>query len=131
MRKLCIFPVGLAALVCASVASAQSPLPPGPEDDLKCAAWAAVVIGVNKDNPEVVKSLTSGLMWFLGRYETETGKKFEEGLTAEYLTRVGPELAGAEAHCQTRLREMGQRLIDWGHTLQKSGEQEAQKAPAK
>ncbi|HSQ96358.1 MAG TPA: hypothetical protein VLM18_09750 [Croceibacterium sp.] len=129
MRRIALT---LAALNLASPAFAQGvPAAPSADDDLRCAAWVAVVIGVNKDKPEVLQSLTSGLTLFLGRYEAETGKKFEEGLTPEYLTRIGPELSGVETHCRARVRDMGQRLVDWGQALQKKGQEQGQKDPRK
>ena len=123
--------MAFAALALASPAGAQSSPPRVPEDDLKCAAWAAIVIGINKDKPDVVSHLTAGLMWFLARYEGATGKKFEQGLTPEFITRVGPELPKIEVGCQERIQQVGTRLSAWGQSLQAASKAAEQGSAAK
>ena len=106
-------------LAAASGVPAQAqPTPASPEDDLKCAAWAAIVVGANKDNAEIANGLSMALAWFLARYEGATGKTFEQAMTAEYLEALGPQLQDVEKGCLSRVQEMGSRLSVWGQRLQ-------------
>jgi hypothetical protein len=111
--------VAAVALALAMPAQAQvAPAAPGPVDDLRCAAWAALVMGLNKDDPEVASALSMALAWFIARYEGATGKPFEEAMTPEYLNGLTPELPAIEEACKPRMQEMGQRFTDWGKKLQ-------------
>ena len=94
---------------------------PGPAEDLRCAAWAAVALGLNKDDPEASSGLGMALAWFIARYEGATGKPFEEAMTVEYLNSLTPELEGIEQACAPRMQEMGERFSVWGNKLQAAG----------
>jgi len=115
----------LAAAVLALAAPVQAqPVAagPGPEEDLRCAAWAAVVLGLNKDDPEAAAGLGMALAWFLARYEGATGKRFEEAMTAEFVDGLVPEMEAIELTCQPRMQAMGARFSDWGAKLQQAGQ---------
>jgi hypothetical protein len=111
-----------AALSLAVPAHAQpAPASPGPDEDMRCAAWAAVVLGLKKDDPEIASAFGMALAWFVARYEGATGKRFEDAMTTEYLNGLTPELVAIEQTCQPRMREMGERFTAWGTRLQASG----------
>ena len=120
--------MGARAILLAAVALAVSvpaqaqPAAPGPEDDLRCAAWAAIVAGINKDDPEIATAFGMALAWFVARYEGATGKPFEEAMTPEYINALAPELATIEQACRPRMQEMGARFTEWGAKLQATGQ---------
>lgn len=105
------------ALVLAVPLQAQ-PTPATPDEDLRCAAWAAIVLGINKDDPDVAAGFGMALAWFVARYEGATGKTFEDAMTADYLNGLTPQLEAIEQVCKPRVQEMGQRFTDWGTKLQ-------------
>lgn len=111
--------LAIAALSAASVAQAQ-PSTVQPDEDLKCAAWAAVVVGANQDKPEVVNAFSIAFAWFLARYEGATGRAFEQNLSADYLDSLAPELQEIEKICMPRMQEMGTRMTEWGQKIQSS-----------
>lgn len=93
----------------------------GPEDDLRCAAWSAIVMGLNEGDPEIASAFGMALTWFVARYEGATGKPFEQAMTPDYLDGLTPDLEAIEQACRPRMLEMGQRFTDWGSTLQAAG----------
>lgn len=112
-----------AALSLAAPLHAQpAPAASSPEEDLRCAAWAAVIVGLKKDDPQVASAFGMALAWFVARYEGATGKRFEDAMTAEYLNGLTPELTAIEQTCQPRMQEMGARFTAWGTKLQASGQ---------
>jgi hypothetical protein len=112
-----------AALALAVPAHAQpAPAAGGPDEDLRCAAWAAVVLGVKKDDPDVAAGFGMALAWFVARYEGATGKRFEDALSAEYVDSLAPDLTTIEQSCLPRMQEMGQRFTEWGTKLQAGGQ---------
>jgi hypothetical protein len=100
---------------------AQPAAVPTPEDDLRCAAWAAIVLGLNRDDPEVASAFGMALAWFVARYEGATGNRFEQAMTAEFLDGLAPQLETIETACRPRMQEMGSRFTDWGNSLQIEG----------
>lgn len=117
------YPFALVPLALALASSVQAqPTPTGaPEDDLRCAAWAAVALGLNKEDPEVASGLGMALAWFTARYEGATGKPFEEAMTAEYLEALTPELEAIGQACAPRMQEIGERFSNWGSKLEAAG----------
>jgi hypothetical protein len=109
-------------LAVAAPVHAQPTAAPTPEDDLRCAAWAAIVLGLNRDDPEVASAFGMALAWFIARYEGATGNRFEQAMTAEFLNSLTPEIETIEAGCRPRMQEMGSRFTDWGNTLQGAGQ---------
>jgi hypothetical protein len=86
------------------------------DSDLRCAAWAAFVVGSNPE-PEVQSAFSIAMVWFLGRYEAATGIRFEDSLTADYVLEFEPKLQAAQTECLPRMQEMGRRLEDLGGKL--------------
>ena len=133
MRKIAI---ALLALATAGAATAQTrPAVPaaaatGAAADLRCAVWAVFALAANRDKAESQRPLSMALTWFIGHYEGETGKKFEDALTSDYINRVGPELGTAEKGCTERAQQMGDRLTAWGQKMQASAAAEKPAAPA-
>ena len=108
----------LLALAAASPALTQASSDDAAAEDLRCATWAAIAIGVNEENPEIAAGLSSALTWFLGSYEAATGVPFEDALTPEYIAGLAPEIGAIEPVCQQRVKDLGGRLQEWGKYLQ-------------
>jgi hypothetical protein len=88
--------------------------------DLRCAIWAAYVAGSAEDE-DTQEAFALAMVWFLGRYEAATGKRFEESVTPQHFASLETELDVLDAECQPRMLEMGNRLETWGVELEKSG----------
>jgi hypothetical protein len=119
-----VFVAAVAALsLAAGPAYAQSAaIPKEAEANLRCAVWAGVILGNNRDNAEVAAGFGMALGWFTALYEGMTGKPFEQAITAAYINSVMPEIEAIEVDCKVRMQNMGQRFSDWGETLQQSGQ---------
>lgn len=122
MTRLRRIVLAAAAFALATPALGQAPASHSPDEDLRCAAWAAIVLGINQDDPEVATGFGMALAWFVARYEGATGKPFEQAMTAEFLDSLAPELEVIEQACQPRMQEMGARFSDWGAQLQATGQ---------
>lgn len=90
------------------------------DSDLRCAVWSAMALGAN-ERQEAATAFSMALVWFLGRYEAATGRRYEEALTPDYVQSLVPDIEAIELECQPRMREMGLRLEGWGRTLEESG----------
>ncbi len=121
LRRILLAAAAL-SLVAMPVHAQPAPASPGPDEDMRCAAWAAVVLGLKKDDPEIASAFGMALAWFVARYEGATGKRFEDAMTAEYLNSLTPDLVAIEQVCQPRMREMGTRFTAWGTKLQAAGQ---------
>ncbi|HWK41160.1 MAG TPA: hypothetical protein VNR60_04450 [Croceibacterium sp.] len=118
-----------AALALATPAHAQSATDlPEPEQNLRCAVWAAMVLGNNQDNAQVAVGFSMAVGWFSALYEGATGKRFEDTMTPEYVTSLVPDIEAIENGCKPRMQEMGQRFSDWGAKLQEAGRQQQEAA---
>ena len=115
MRLLVI--AAAALIICAAPAQAQDTS----ESDLRCATWAAIVLGVNEEDPAIQQAFSMALSWFLGRYEAATGIRFEDAMTPEYIVAIQPKLQAVEVECRERMSDYGDRMTRWGSQLQQSG----------
>lgn len=88
--------------------------------DLRCATWAAIM-GGSIDDPAAQHAFQLALSWFTGRYEAATGIRFEEAMTAAYITALQPDMATVDAECRPRMIEYGNRMSAWGESLQRAG----------
>lgn len=91
-----------------------------PDEDLRCAAWAAVGAGIYQDDPQIGPGFAVALAWFIARYEGATGKPFEEAMTPEFLDSLQPELQAIQDVCKPRVQEMSDRLTNWAAALRNS-----------
>lgn len=118
MRKFLI----AAALVAVVPAAAQAATAKvNPTEDLNCAIWAANVSG-NSEDPEITNGFGLIMTWFIGRWEGATGRKFEEGMTPEYIVSITPRLDQIGEQCITRMVDFGDRMSAWGSKLEKAGQ---------
>jgi hypothetical protein len=111
-------PLACALAVLAIPAVAQQP--DTSASDLRCATWAAVM-GGSTDDPAAQQAFQLALSWFTGRYEAATGIRFEEAMTAAYITALQPDLETVDAECRPRMIEYGNRMTKWGADLQRAG----------
>ncbi|MEJ6009623.1 hypothetical protein [Novosphingobium aquae] len=88
------------------------------DSDLRCAGWAAMMVGTNQKDKELASSMSLVLAFFIGRWEGTTGKRFEQGLTADYINKNGAEIEGAKDECLPRMMDLGTRMTTWGDVLQ-------------
>ncbi|MFM6931933.1 MAG: hypothetical protein ACKOUT_06800 [Novosphingobium sp.] len=100
------------------LATSASGAPASVESDLRCAGWAAMMAGTNQKDKELSTSLSLVLAYFIGRWEGATGKRFEQGLTADYINGNGAAIEGAKDECVPRMMDLGPRLTTWGNVLQ-------------
>ena len=116
MRGRFILAGALALL--ASPALAQEP--DTSASDLRCATWAAVM-GGSVEDPTAQQAFQLALSWFTGRYEAATGIRFEDAMTAEYITTLQAEMEAVDAECRPRMIDYGNRMTKWGADLQQEG----------
>ena len=107
----------LAGALAMLAASANAQQPDTSASDLRCATWAAVM-GGSIDDPEAQQAFQLALSWFTGRYEAATGIRFEEAMTADYITALQTEMAAVDAECRPRMIDFGNRMTEWGAKLQ-------------
>jgi hypothetical protein len=77
-----------------------------------------MMAGDNQKDKELANSLSIVLAYFIGRWEGATGKRFEQGLTADYINGNGAQIEGAKDECVPRMMDLGSRLTTWGNALQ-------------
>ena len=107
-------------MVGAALALPVAPLAAEPVDpesqDLRCAAFAAFVVGTEQ-TPEVQSAFSMALTWFLGRYEGTTGQPFEQALTPAYLSGLEGSIAQLQAECVPLMEGLSARLSSLGEDL--------------
>lgn len=111
----------VAALTMAGVpaSAAQSDQTITPEQDLRCAVVVLLVGGSMQAGQENM-GVAAGFSYFIGRWEAATGRKFEEGVTPEYVTQTAQHLTEYNQECGNRMKVLGQRMTAWGKTLQET-----------
>jgi hypothetical protein len=110
----------LAGTLALLAAPANAQEPDTSASDLRCATWAAIMGGSIED-PAAQQAFQLALSWFTGRYEAATGIRFEKAMTAEYITALQPEMEAVDAECRPRMIEYGNRMTEWGASLQQAG----------
>jgi len=118
VRRALISAAALVAFGLATAATAQSG--PSAEDDLDCALLSAVEAGKAED-AETRNGLIFMMLYFAGRWEGTTGRKFEVVMTPRGLNDAAlrsEELAGK---CVGRMESFGNRLEKLATLLKKAG----------
>jgi hypothetical protein len=100
------------------LATSASGAPASVESDLRCAGWAAMMAGTNQKDKDLANSMSIVLSYFIGRWEGATGKRFEQGLTADYINGNSAAIEGAQDECLPRMMDLGTRMTTWGNLLQ-------------
>ncbi|MFM5955342.1 MAG: hypothetical protein ACKOPE_13700 [Novosphingobium sp.] len=90
------------------------------EQDLRCAAVILIFAG-DKLKGEQQAGFGIGMGYFIGRWESVTGQRFEDGLTPEYLEDTAANITKYNKECGERLIMFGGRMRDWGKKLQEIG----------
>lgn len=100
---------------------------PTPDDDIKCAVWAAFLIGTN-DDPEVKAGYSPTMAYFLGRYEGATGKQFQEEMlrVTKELDEDFNRMVALDDVCPARMEDFGNRLGSLGDEMTSEGEASGQ-----
>jgi hypothetical protein len=114
-----IRPIALAAaMLLATPASAQQATP---QENLDCAVWAAVKIGVAQDD-KANYALSIALGWFIGQYEGRTGEVVGTPLALRAMELDGAAVDRLTDTCLGRFRAFGDRLTNLNQQLLKSAE---------
>lgn len=100
---------------------------PTPNDDIKCAVWAAFIIGTNEEE-EVKAGYSPTMAYFLGRYEGATGKQFAEEMVrvTRELDEDVTKLVALDDVCPARMADFGDRLSSMGGEMTSEGEASGQ-----
>ncbi|WP_067787298.1 hypothetical protein [Paraurantiacibacter namhicola] len=120
MKKL----IAAAAILSVPAAvSAQTP-DADPQDDLKCAAWSAMIAGQMQDDEKTANAFGLAMTYFIGRYEGATGRDIAKDLTPEIVMDAAGNMEATTEFCAARMESLGRRMEGLGTALKAAGDAE-------
>lgn len=109
----------IAAMPLSAVAQSTSD---AAQEDLRCAAWAAMLSGELEDDPETANAFALMMTYFIGRYEGATGRDISEDMTPAFVVEVGNDMEATSELCLVKMEDLGTRMEGLGTTLMEAGE---------
>ena len=91
------------------------------QEDLRCAAWAAMLSGELEEDPETANAFALMMTYFIGRYEGATGADISEAMTPAFVMEVGNDMEATSQMCLVKMEDLGTRMEGLGSTLMEAG----------